>query len=1082
MSQLQDFYPVFEGNQVLTSTQLNQLVNYLDEQNRVTRAKLIGQGIVCGLDVSTAPDSITKVITIKISQGMGVTSAGYLIAQCDQALTQYKEYIMPDGVQYAPFEDPQTKTQDVKLYELVPADYVPIPGETLRPLNNPVGFLNDKVVLLFLECNEIDLKSCLGMSCDERGKVMEMTVRKLLISKKELEEKVFPRTCQQDGLYPEQYDLAEIEIRRVLFNPVSAHSNNYFQFSENYINAIRGNGFVSNTASSTVYDQLFVNLRQTYVDFAAILSPVYGGVNPFAAYPDASWTQFLNGTSAGPRYLGVQYFYDFIKDLILAYDEFRDNALNLMSGCCMNMNCFPKHLMLGEALPPVLTKPSRYRHGWELSPAFNGQKELLNKVIMLHKRMVLMVRKFNLAQINNPNIIPISPAPLGTPVLITPSKEKIGPLSERSMPYYYKVNEADGQLGTLEQNWDYEFIRRYLFAKGLTPLGYGNQSTNQVNDQGPVATPLYYNTDAFNFLRIEGAIRQNYVTVKTEIESLKQRFDLPFDIKVLRLAGNPLDDIDDRCDFSDLRTGYGTMRVHLRDMMQRILSRWQSNEFGIIRRKPLPAFMLALIADNNSGSLLGSIQQPQTGFGASPGGGGGADGGLVFEVFGPIYAPQRTMQQALQYFNQSIDQVLASITTILQSKLPFNLSDFKFGYTGNTQDTTPGFIQHYITALQNAINAKVGLNQLMDLIIRSSKMRDTPEIYFDVNNYMQEILGELEWFIKDSTHRELMLLAYQFQYRFNYLKSHDQTLFSNFIQKNPGIEHAAGVKPGGTYIMVVPGNNVTIDVEQHQFVVQEFRNAQADKVELEYLQAIDIKTTEDFERIGMLTASVDSFERIKDDMAFGVAFDQAVVPAQTVLIQPGQVIADFSLPYLCCCDCECDDIPHPKTQAELNMPALAYPFYAEYSLGDYAFGHDMFVTRTSAGELEIFVLEALQFERSIYDQSRAKIYLVSKSGIRMNYNFPLDRESSSAAFVDLSPMTTYNTPNDPFNSIPYGTAKIRQYAGFGPRIVYTPRPGNAGVQGFHGIDSFYYMYEILDDAGNVVRRSGMGQVTVLVEK
>ena len=45
-------YPVFEANQVLTNAHLNDLFEYLDEQTRLTRANLIGIGIVCGLEMT----------------------------------------------------------------------------------------------------------------------------------------------------------------------------------------------------------------------------------------------------------------------------------------------------------------------------------------------------------------------------------------------------------------------------------------------------------------------------------------------------------------------------------------------------------------------------------------------------------------------------------------------------------------------------------------------------------------------------------------------------------------------------------------------------------------------------------------------------------------------------------------------------------------------------------------------------------------------------------------------------------------------------------------------------------------------
>jgi hypothetical protein len=45
-------YPKFEQNQILSSSHLNQLRQYLDESNRLTRVRLSGVGIVCGLKLT----------------------------------------------------------------------------------------------------------------------------------------------------------------------------------------------------------------------------------------------------------------------------------------------------------------------------------------------------------------------------------------------------------------------------------------------------------------------------------------------------------------------------------------------------------------------------------------------------------------------------------------------------------------------------------------------------------------------------------------------------------------------------------------------------------------------------------------------------------------------------------------------------------------------------------------------------------------------------------------------------------------------------------------------------------------------
>jgi hypothetical protein len=101
MIQMQTSYPVFESGQVLTSAHLNGLVDYLEQQDRLTRNKLIGIGIVCGLDVNY--DSGAN--RIRISAGCAVTSEGYLLVLPDTLLTQTRPYTLPvPQVEEAPEE------------------------------------------------------------------------------------------------------------------------------------------------------------------------------------------------------------------------------------------------------------------------------------------------------------------------------------------------------------------------------------------------------------------------------------------------------------------------------------------------------------------------------------------------------------------------------------------------------------------------------------------------------------------------------------------------------------------------------------------------------------------------------------------------------------------------------------------------------------------------------------------------------------------------------------------------------------------------------------------------------------------
>ena len=82
-------YPVFEADQVLTNDHLNSMVNYLDQQDRLTRMKLVGSGIVCGLEIEPGNDEI------KVTKGCALTSQGFMVLHCDTVYTHFATYTPP---------------------------------------------------------------------------------------------------------------------------------------------------------------------------------------------------------------------------------------------------------------------------------------------------------------------------------------------------------------------------------------------------------------------------------------------------------------------------------------------------------------------------------------------------------------------------------------------------------------------------------------------------------------------------------------------------------------------------------------------------------------------------------------------------------------------------------------------------------------------------------------------------------------------------------------------------------------------------------------------------------------------------
>src|SRR6185436_1750335 len=92
-------YTVFEDNQVLTKEPLNRLVDYLDDQQRVTRVALLGVGIFCGLRLSVSAAGVV------LTKGVAVSTDGDLLrVPQDLTYTRFRKY-GTEAPKYDPFYD-----------------------------------------------------------------------------------------------------------------------------------------------------------------------------------------------------------------------------------------------------------------------------------------------------------------------------------------------------------------------------------------------------------------------------------------------------------------------------------------------------------------------------------------------------------------------------------------------------------------------------------------------------------------------------------------------------------------------------------------------------------------------------------------------------------------------------------------------------------------------------------------------------------------------------------------------------------------------------------------------------------------
>ncbi len=558
MNPTQNEYPLFEANQVLTNVHLNQAIDYLDQQSRLTRANLIGIGIVCGLEVSCTETAIS------ISKGCGITSEGYLIVQPENVtLGYYKRYIPPEDIEYPLFtklDETGDKPKKVpyELWEIV-EDNLDDNKTGVIPL--PLVYFwgaSEKVVLLFLELKKDNLRSCTPNSCDDQGSKVTATLRPLLIAKTDLDAII---TANNEANHLESANVVFFDREAVLAAQLNLPdfrlpryelSNDSSIESEDILAAFhavfsRGEGQLAHRVGNA--------LSQAYLAFKPIVQDLFPD-NPFASF-NAKFGFLDDLPTKTTQILFLQYYYDVFDDLIKAYDEFRWKGVALLCSCCPPDALFPRHLMLRLATPFASdTSPGFYRHYFTSSPANNSCdarfKERAELKLLFH-RLVEMI-----AQFTDTPVLPLDNKdnPL---IRITPSKLGDMLLSDKAIPYYYQQS-GEPPLFML---WNSEKTLRNRAKQNFSYRS--DEYSPPVPDF--VINPLRYDLEPYNFLRIEGHLGSNYQDVIETLLKLKNDYRLPIDVITLRagkFTEKMLADLSQEdCRFEDLEAQYDALKAEL---------------------------------------------------------------------------------------------------------------------------------------------------------------------------------------------------------------------------------------------------------------------------------------------------------------------------------------------------------------------------------------------------------------------------------------------------------------------------------------------------------------------------------------
>ena len=506
MGFMQDHFPVFEANQVLTNAHLNDLFEYLDEQTRLTRSNLIGIGIVCGLEVTfEAPG------TVHLSKGCGVTSQGYLIVEPDgsrsrlRALVQAADRVRLSAVRRAGHEPARA---------VRPVGAVPRRRRARRPAaRDERPRARGQGGVLFLELRKDGLRNCSPNNCDDRGAEVTATVRRLLIDVADLDKVIAARPAGPPSTdlgadLTERLDLPDLRMPRFDV-PNSGPVATAKRCSSRFQATFRQNKLVAATAAA---------LTALYDAFKPLVVDEYP-TNPFATFTNRfGFLDATPATTAQVRFM--QYYWDLFDDLLAAYDELRWKGVDLMCACCPPEGLFPRHLMAG------VLDPATYDTGRLPPPvrAVAGGRRLRGP----HpRRCVQLFRRSGWRSLDRASSLPGAAGQGRSADRITRAAGATSPLSAKAIPYYYDQDGTPPLYRAVGPGED-------RAASGPTRTSATGPTSTRRPRRPFVTDPLRFDLEPNNFLRIEGHLGKNVQSVLETLLALQKSHRLPIEVIALR--------------------------------------------------------------------------------------------------------------------------------------------------------------------------------------------------------------------------------------------------------------------------------------------------------------------------------------------------------------------------------------------------------------------------------------------------------------------------------------------------------------------------------------------------------------------
>jgi hypothetical protein len=471
LSKITTGHSVFENDQVLMHHHLNGLVEYADDQARLSRVKLVGVGVLDGMRPRQSGEGV------RIGVGVGVTTDGDLLyLEREVVHTHFRRF---DAARFSA----AGQLSGVSFYELLRDDA----GDALAwPLAEFEGSLSEMVVLAYMESYVESQNLCSATECDKLGKHARNEQRFLLVSAAD----VAALASDIPTLHDAYERLPELHVERPRLVDSWTSSE---QLAASY---------------REVCAAAYCDLVAAFGSLASLVESHELGDIIDPAEP-AKWAKGLEDLairwSCGGKALGIQYYYDLLRDLVDTWNGFRAILFGDRSWLHTSASRLSKHLLLGSLDSSAAAEV--HRTAWFPASLLHANRDTRGHAGMLLRKIGRLIAHFHVD------------TGCARDIRITPSATDDHPLEDRAIPIYYP-NPA------IKRGWSHSHDVR---GSSDRILSYHSVDWSE---HTPMREPQLAR---FSFFRVEGHIGHGGNEALEIIRAQIATRNLPFSVRLVSL-------------------------------------------------------------------------------------------------------------------------------------------------------------------------------------------------------------------------------------------------------------------------------------------------------------------------------------------------------------------------------------------------------------------------------------------------------------------------------------------------------------------------------------------------------------------